>query len=82
MKYLFIIMLTLSSIYSQTIKDISNVIGIRENQLIGYGLVVGLAGTGDKSKFTMQSLQNLLRNSYILKFPLVRLIQKILQLLW
>ena len=61
-------MLTLSSIYSQTIKDISNVIGIRENQLIGYGLVVGLAGTGDKSKFTMQSLQNLLRNSYI-KIP-------------
>ncbi len=68
MKYLFTIMLTLSSIYSQTIKDISNVIGIRENQLIGYGLVVGLAGTGDKSKFTMQSLQNLLRNSYI-KIP-------------
>ena len=54
--------------YSQTIKDISNVIGIRENQLIGYGLIVGLAGTGDKSKFTMQSLQNLLRNSYI-KIP-------------
>lgn len=54
--------------YSQTIKDISNIIGIRDNQLIGYGLVVGLAGTGDKSKFTMQSLQNLLRNSYI-KIP-------------
>ncbi|MCG3673580.1 flagellar basal body P-ring protein FlgI [Aliarcobacter butzleri] len=49
-------------------KDISNIIGIRENQLIGYGLIVGLAGTGDKSKFTMQSLQNLLRNSYI-KIP-------------
>jgi flagellar P-ring protein FlgI len=56
------------SIYAVTIKDISNVVGIRENQLIGYGLVVGLAGTGDKSKFTMQSLQNLLRNSYI-KIP-------------
>lgn len=54
-----------SSLFSQTIKDISNVIGIRDNQLIGYGLIVGLAGTGDKSKFTMQSLQNLLRNSYI-----------------
>ena len=37
-------------------------------KLIGYGLVVGLAGTGDKSQFTMQSLQNLLRNSYI-KIP-------------
>ena len=54
--------------YAQTIKDISSVVGIRKNQLIGYGLVVGLAGTGDKSKFTMQSLQNLLRNSYI-KIP-------------
>jgi flagellar P-ring protein precursor FlgI len=55
-------------LYSQTIKDISNVIGIRDNQLIGYGLIVGLPGTGDKSKFTMQSLQNLLTNSYI-KIP-------------
>jgi flagellar P-ring protein precursor FlgI len=55
-------------LYSQTVKDISNIIGIRDNQLIGYGLVVGLAGTGDKAKFTMQSLQNLLRNSYI-KIP-------------
>jgi flagellar P-ring protein precursor FlgI len=54
--------------FSQTIKDITNIVGIRDNQLIGYGLVVGLAGTGDKSKFTMQSLQNLLRNAYI-KIP-------------
>ena len=54
--------------YGQTIKEISNIVGIRDNQLIGHGLVVGLAGTGDKSKFTMQSLQNLLRNSYI-KIP-------------
>ena len=68
MKYIFIIFLTFSSLFSQKVKDISNIIGIRDNQLIGYGLVVGLAGTGDKSKFTMQSLQNLLRNSYI-KLP-------------
>ncbi len=68
MKYIFLIFLFISSLFAQTIKDISNIIGIRENQLIGYGLVVGLAGTGDKSKFTMQSLQNLLRNSYI-KIP-------------
>ncbi len=64
---LFVISLSLT-IYAQTIKDISNIVGIRENQLIGHGLVVGLAGTGDKSQFTMQSLQNLLRNSYI-KIP-------------
>jgi flagellar P-ring protein FlgI len=30
------------------IKDIADVQGVRENQLIGYGLVVGLNGTGDK----------------------------------
>ncbi len=68
MKYIFLVLFLFSQLFSQTIKDISNVIGIRDNQLIGYGLVVGLAGTGDKSKFTMQSLQNLLRNSYI-KIP-------------
>ena len=68
MKIFIIISLLICSLYSQTIKDISNVIGIRDNQLIGYGLIVGLAGTGDKSKFTMQSLQNLLTNSYI-KIP-------------
>lgn len=58
-KIIIFIILFSSFIYSQTIKDITNVIGIRDNQLIGYGLIVGLAGTGDKSKFTMQSLQNL-----------------------
>ena len=61
-------MVNLSNINAQTIKDISTIVGIRSNQLIGYGLVVGLNGTGDKSQFTMQSLQNLLRNSYI-KLP-------------
>jgi flagellar P-ring protein precursor FlgI len=68
LKIFIIISLLICSLYSQTIKDISNVIGIRDNQLIGYGLIVGLPGTGDKSKFTMQSLQNLLTNSYI-KIP-------------
>jgi flagellar P-ring protein precursor FlgI len=68
LKYIFLSLFIFSSLNSQTIKDISNIVGIRKNQLIGYGLVVGLPGTGDKSKFTMQSLQNLLRNSYI-KIP-------------
>lgn len=68
MKYIFLFFFLFTSIYAQTIKDITNIVGIRENQLLGYGLVVGLAGTGDKSTFTMQSLQNLLRNSYI-KIP-------------
>jgi len=44
------------------IRDISNVEGIRDNQLIGYGLIVGLNGTGDKSgtDFTIQSLVNMM----------------------
>ncbi len=68
MKKIILLCIFSTIIYAQTIKDISNIVGIRDNQLIGYGLVVGLAGTGDKSQFTMQSLQNLLRNSYI-KIP-------------
>jgi flagellar P-ring protein precursor FlgI len=44
------------------IKDIAEFNGIRDNQLIGYGLVVGLAGTGDdvKNGFTRETLANML----------------------
>jgi flagellar P-ring protein precursor FlgI len=45
------------------IKDLADIEGIRDNQLIGYGLVVGLNGTGDglnNSPFTRQSLQAML----------------------
>jgi flagellar P-ring protein precursor FlgI len=45
------------------IKDIADVEGVRENQLVGYGLVVGLNGTGDKldtSVFTRESLVSML----------------------
>jgi flagellar P-ring protein precursor FlgI len=44
------------------IKDLAAIKGIRTNQLVGYGLVVGLNGTGDKSgtEFTIQSLVNML----------------------
>ena len=45
------------------IKDIVDFEGVRENQLVGYGLVVGLNGTGDglnNSPFTKQSLQSML----------------------
>jgi flagellar P-ring protein precursor FlgI len=67
-KLLFLTLLIIYS-YGQTIKDVSNIVGIRENKLLGYGLVVGLPGTGDKSKFAMQSLKNLLQNAYI-KIPI------------
>jgi len=42
------------------IKDIAKVQGVRSNQLVGYGLVVGLAGTGDSKDDTKQSIRNML----------------------
>lgn len=44
------------------LKDMASVKGVRSNQIIGYGLVVGLRGTGDKAgaRFTTQSLRSLL----------------------
>lgn len=45
------------------IRDIAEIQGVRENQLIGYGLVVGLEGTGDRQQtyFTVQTLANMLQ---------------------
>lgn len=47
---------------AQRIKDVANIQGVRSNQLIGYGLVVGLPGTGEQSPFTEQSFRTMLRN--------------------
>ena len=48
--------------HADRIKDLTSLAGARSNQLIGYGLVVGLAGTGDRDKisFTAQSLKSTL----------------------
>lgn len=45
------------------IKDLVSIEGVRDNQLIGYGIVVGLAGTGDRQQtvFSVQSLTNILQ---------------------
>lgn len=52
---------------STRIKDITRINGIRENQLIGYGIVVGLEGSGDSSsKVAVKSIQNFL-NSFGVK---------------
>ena len=45
---------------TQRIKDLASVAGVRENQLIGYGLVVGLDGSGDRSPFTNQTFSNMM----------------------
>src|SRR6516225_11536035 len=45
------------------LKDLVAIEGVRDNQLVGYGLVVGLAGTGDRRQtlFSAQSLTNMLQ---------------------
>lgn len=53
------------SAQGERIKDLASIGGVRNNQLIGYGLVVGLDGTGDRvqqAPFTQQSLRNMLIN--------------------
>lgn len=63
---LAVLLATLASAPAQAverIKDLAQVEGVRGNPLVGYGLVVGLDGTGDRtsqSPFTTQSLKNLL----------------------
>lgn len=56
-------MLCIGQVRAERIKDITSVQGVRSNQLIGYGLVVGLDGTGDQTTqtpFTVQSLATML----------------------
>ncbi len=54
---------TLTSAHAERIKDLVSVQGVRQNQLIGYGIVVGLDGTGDQTTqtpFTVQSIASML----------------------
>ncbi|MEI7474572.1 MAG: flagellar basal body P-ring protein FlgI [bacterium] len=44
------------------LKDISHIEGVRDNQIVGYGIVVGLAGTGDNSRSTQITNQTLISN--------------------
>ena len=63
---LLIVFVTLlsGSVSAERIKDLTHIAGVRTNQLVGYGLVVGLDGSGDQTSqtpFTVQSLQNMLQ---------------------
>ena len=54
----------LNTAHAERIKDISSIAGVRDNHLVGYGLVVGLDGTGDQTSqtpFTTQSFKNMLQ---------------------
>lgn len=54
-------LIILSTLSAERIKDIIDIQGVRSNQLIGYGLVVGLDGTGDSAAFTKESFKEMLR---------------------
>lgn len=62
---LLVCLLSVSELsYSERLKDIASIAGVRNNALLGYGLVVGLDGTGDQTSqapFTTQSFANTLR---------------------
>lgn len=63
MKYILLFILFFSTLNATKIADVSNIVGVRDNQIIGYSLVVGLKKTGDgtTSKFTLQSISNMLK---------------------
>lgn len=65
-KFILLLLLlgTVFSVSAQRLKDISSIAGVRSNYLVGYGLVVGLDGSGDQTSqtpFTVQSFKNMLR---------------------
>jgi len=62
--FLLIILAVSGPVQAQTrLKDIAGIQGVRGNQLVGYGLVVGLSGTGDSQQvaFTLQSVASMLQ---------------------
>ncbi|WP_394994070.1 flagellar basal body P-ring protein FlgI [uncultured Helicobacter sp.] len=63
-KLVLLLMCGVGLAWAQKIAELAQIVGIRENSLVGYGLVIGLNGTGDKngSKFTMQSMANMLES--------------------
>jgi len=69
--------LLVGSLPAARLKDLVEVEGVRENQLIGYGVVVGLAGTGDKQQtiFTNQTLTNILARMGISVSPTAILVK-------
>ena len=53
------LMLISGAVHAERIKDLAGIAGVRQNQLLGYGLVVGLDGSGDQTTqtpFTVQSI--------------------------
>ncbi|MFT5577539.1 MAG: flagellar P-ring protein precursor FlgI [Paraglaciecola psychrophila] len=61
---LLVLLTTLSGARAERLKDLASIAGVRDNQLVGYGLVVGLDGTGDQTTqtpFTTQAFRSMLK---------------------
>lgn len=67
MKKIILFLVFCASLYATKVTDVANIVGVRDNQIIGYSLVVGLEKTGDgtTSKFTLQSIANMLKSMNI-----------------
>ncbi|NOQ29480.1 MAG: flagellar basal body P-ring protein FlgI [Helicobacteraceae bacterium] len=63
MHKIFILLFITVALYATKINEVASIVGVRDNQLIGYSLVIGLKKTGDgtTSKFTLQSVSNMLK---------------------
>jgi flagellar P-ring protein precursor FlgI len=77
-------MLTLAAVAADTnrqvlVRDITSVEGVRENMLVGYGLVVGLRGTGDTQQtvFTVQTLANAMQKMGVLIPPSTAVVKNV-----
>jgi flagellar P-ring protein precursor FlgI len=60
--WLLLALLASTQVHAQTLRELADFAGVRDNALVGYGLVVGLDGTGDQTMqtpFTTQSLTNM-----------------------
>jgi len=70
---------TQAGLHSARLKDITSVEGIRDNLLIGYGVVAGLNGTGDRQQtiFSTQSLANMLQRMGVTVSPTAMLVRNI-----
>jgi len=62
-------LLLVTAVHAERIKDIASFEGVRENQLLGYGLVVGINGTGDTGLATLQGIANMLQRMGITVKP-------------
>ncbi|OFZ15431.1 MAG: flagellar biosynthesis protein FlgA [Bdellovibrionales bacterium RBG_16_40_8] len=61
MQILIILTAAVLNAHAARLKDIANVRGVRTNQLVGYGIIIGLNGTGDsKAEFTSNSIERML----------------------